>query len=683
MLQLGLDGETRGVVDLRRVGAHKYAAHPDTDILCVAFAMDDGAVELWTPGAPCPDLIVHAVTDGWTLHAFNANFDRLIWHHVLTPRYGWPKAPRLEQWRCTQAAAQASALPNSLEGVAAALQLPFRKDPEGHAAMLRLSRPRKPKKGEDPTIIYWGGRDGDLELLYRYNRGDVEQERAVCRHLPPLSDAEQALWCLDAKINDYGFAVDLVLAKAAEKVVDQERAATNVEIAALTDGKITSTGQVARILAFAREHGHEMQSLRRRSVSAVLARNPDDAACQLLRLRRDGARSSVAKLPALFAHAGTDNRIRGALKYHGASTGRWSGNGFQPHNLKRVETENFDVDAAIDAILTRNLDRVREFGPPMTIVGDVARGLICAPPGHALVCADFSTIEARILAWYAGEDWKLAAFRDYDRTGDPALDPYLTAAARILKRRVDPEDDIGRHLGKTCELAFGFGGGLGAWRAFDNSDTHSDADVERYKSQWRSAHPATTRFWRRLESGIKKAIRTGERITLGNLAFELVNGTFFITLPSGRRLAYPQARLVPGKFDNTTDIAFFDNARGGWAETRAWFGVFTENVISATARDLLAAALLRIDAAGYRIVLHVHDEIVAEVPEGFRDAEAFRRLMVELPAWAAGLPIAAKVRIGKRYSKSKPRTEAPVREIAQQALDFELDFEEREFVDDF
>jgi DNA polymerase len=461
MPELGLDFETRGVLDLRRVGAHKYAADPDTDVLCAAFAKDDDTVELWIPGAPCPKLIVRAVMDGWTLCAFNANFDRLIWHHVLTPRYGWPE-PRLEQWRCMQAAAQANALPGNLEGVAAALQLSIRKNPGGYAAMLRLSRPRKPRKGEDPTVIYWGGRDGDLELLYRYNRGDVEQERAVRRHLPPLSDAEQEVWQLDAKINDYGFAVDLVLAKAAEKVVDQERAATNAEIAALTNGKITSAGQVARILAFAREHGHNMQSLRRRSISAVLARNPDDASCQLLRLRRDGARSSVAKLPALFAHAGTDSRIRGSLKFHGASTGRWASVGFQCHNLKRIETENFDVDVAIDAILTRDRNRVREFGPPMTVIGDVARGLICAPPGHTLVCADFSTIEARVLAWYAGEDWKLSAFRDYDRTGDPALDPYLTAAARILKRRVDPEDDIGRHLGKTCELAFGFGGGARA-----------------------------------------------------------------------------------------------------------------------------------------------------------------------------------------------------------------------------
>jgi hypothetical protein len=663
MPELGLDFETRGVVDLRRVGVHKYAAHPDTGVLCAAFAEDAAAIESWIPGTPCPKSIVRAVMEGWTIHAFNANFERLIWHHILTPRYGWPE-PRLDRWRCSQAAALASALPPSLEGVAAALRLPFRKDPEGYAAMLRLSRPRKPRKGEDPTIIYFGGRDGDLELLYQYNRGDVEQERAVRRRIAALSSHEQVLWCLDAEINDRGFAVDVELAAAAQEIVNQERAAINAEIVALTGGAITTANQVAKITAFVRERGHHLKTLQKRSVSAVLAGNPGREVQQLLALRRDGGRASVNKLAALFAHAGADFRIRGALKYHGASTGRWSGNGLQPHNLKRVETENFDVDAAIDAVLTRDRKRVCDFGSPMTVIGDTARGLICASPGHVLVCGDFSTIEARVLCWYAGETWKLDAFRRYDATNDPALDPYLNAAARVLKRRVDPADEIGRHLGKTCELAFGFGGGVRAWRNFDCSDNHSDADLERLKQEWRRAHPATTRFWRRLEDAIKKAIRTGERVTLDRLAFEFTDQTLYLTLPSGRKLVYPQARLVPGKFNGSTDVCFFDNARGAWTETRAWFGIFVENVVSATARDLLAAALLRFDAPGYAICLHVHDEICAEVPEDFHDAEAFRCLMVELPGWAAGLPIAAKVRIGKRYSKSKPRAE-------------------REFVDDF
>jgi DNA polymerase len=675
MPELGLDFETRGIVVLPRSGAHRYAADSHTDVLRAAFAVDDAAIESWIRGTPCPEVIVRTVAEGWTIHAFNANFERLIWHHILTPRYGWPE-PRLDQWRCTQAAALASALPDSLEGAAAALRLPFRKDPEGYQAMLRLSGPRKPRKGEDPAIIHWGGRDGDLELLYNYNRGDVEQERAVRRRVAPLSPSEQATWCLDAKVNDTGFYVDIELAAAKRAVVDQERAAINAEIVELTGGAITTANQVARIKDFVRSNGHQIKTLQKRSVSAVLARNPGKEVQRLLKLRQDGGRASVSKLAALFAHVGADGRIRGAFKYHGASTGRWSSVGFQVHNLKRIETKNFDTDAAIDAILTRDRNRVCKLGSPLTVIGDTARGLVCAPPGYRLICGDFSTIEARVLCWYAGETWKLNAFRDYDRTNDPALDPYLTAAARIVKRRIDPDDEINRQIGKTCELAFGFGGGLGAWRNFDDSDTHSDADVERFKGEFRNAHPATVQFWHRLDRRIKKTIRTGERVTLDNLVFEFENGTFFLTLPSGRCLAYPGARLVPGKFPGTADVMFFDNAHGGWTEERAWFGVFVENTISATARDLLTAALQRIDAAHFRIVAHIHDEVVAEVPEDFNDTEIFRHLMIELPAWAAGLPVAAKIRLGKRFSKSKPRTDTRVRK-------FDVDRDEPEYVDDF
>jgi DNA polymerase len=202
---------------------------------------------------------------------------------------------------------------------------------------------------------------------------------------------------------------------------------------------------------------------------------------------------------------------------------------------------------------------------------------------------DFSAVEARILAWLAGETWKLDAFRRHDRTGDPALDFYLIAASQVLKRRVKPDDEAGRQVGKTCELAFGFGGASGAWRRFD-ADGHSDQEVNEFVQRWRQAHPATTRFWRRLESAIKRTVRSGERGTLGNLVFEFEAGTLRIVLPSERRICYPETRLVPGKFGDTA-VAFKDNARGGWADVTAWHGSFTENVVQGIARDLLVAAM--------------------------------------------------------------------------------------------
>jgi DNA polymerase bacteriophage-type len=443
---------------------------------------------------------------------------------------------------------------------------------------------------------------------------------------------------------------------------------------------ITTADQVKRIGAFVRERGHQLKGLTKRSVAAVFAREPEDDVRRLLELRRDGGLASALKMRALLAGVDADGRMRDTLRFHAAAPGRWSGVRFQPQNLKRPETDH--LDAAVDAVLAGDIERVRELGAPLSIIGDLSRAMICAPPGRVLIAGDFSSIEPRVLAWLAGETWKLDAFRRFDATNEPALDPYLVAAARILRRPVPPEDEEGRQFGKTNELAFGFGGGLGAWRRFDPDGSHTDAEVERYKTQWRDAHPATTRFWRRLENAAKHAIRTGERGTLDRLGFKFKNGTLRIVLPSGRAIAYPEARLVPGKFGKS-QIAFKDNARGGWAEVTEWHGTFVENVVQGTARDLLAAAMLRIDRAGLEIVLHVHDEIIVEVPEGTENLDEFHQVLTAAPAWAAELPIAAKVRCGQRYSKSKTKPQAELIVLDEHRAFAPADTEEREYADDF
>jgi DNA polymerase len=666
------DIETRSAVDLTRVGAWRYAADPTTEVICVAYAINAEPVQLWRPGQPIPSVFFTAARDSrWLVIAHNDMFESALEQRVLGPRYGWPLVPT-ERHRCTMAMALASALPGSLEGATAALKLSYRKDADGRRLMLQMSKPRKDGGWFD---------DADRrERLYRYCIADVEAERALFHALRPLSPKEQALWARDAEINARGFRVDVELARAAQDIVHHEQAAIDAEIATLTDGAIATAGQVARISAFVRERGHQLKGLTKRSVSAVLARNPEDDVRRLLELRRDGGLASARKIGALLAGVDDDGRMRGTLRFHAASTGRWSGARFQPQNLKRPETEN--LDAAVDATLTGDLDRVCALGAPLSIIGDISRSMICAPPGRLLIAGDFSSIEARVLTWFADETWKLDVFHRFDATGDPALDPYLAAAGRILKRPVAADDEAGRQLGKICELAFGFGGGLGAWRRFDDSDTHTDRDVEGFKNQWRQSHPATTRFWRRLESAIKRTIRTRERGVLGSLAFELEYGTLRVMLPSGRAISYPEARIVPGKFADTTAIRFKDNARGGWADVTAWFGTFVENVVQGTARDLLAAAILRLEAAGYPIVLHVHDETVCEVAADRTDAAEFHRLMIEPPSWAAGLPIAAKVRVGERYSnKSKPQSEAPMPEMAPTTAN--IDESEKVYVDDF
>jgi DNA polymerase family A/Toprim domain/CHC2 zinc finger len=642
------DYETRSAATLEIVGAWRYALDSATEVLCAGFAVDCGSVRVWKPGDPIPAEFIEATRDpDWIVVAHNDQFETAIETRVLAPRLGWPLVP-LERHRCTMAMARANAFPGSLEGAAAAAGMPLRKDPAGYQAMKRLCRPRKPHRGEDPGVVHWGGREGDLELLYPYCARDVALERELYKRLPPLSDTEQAIWVLDQIINARGFCADIPLARAARDIARQELLAIKEAIASITGGRVTSPNQRDRILAFLRERGHRIQSLQKRAVSALLAGNPSPEVRQLLELRRDGSKAAARKFDALLASVDVDGRLRTNLIYHGASTGRWSGGGnkFQPQNLiKRIETA--DIDAAVEAILARDIARVRELGAPITVAGDVSRSVIVAAPGHVLMGADFSSIESRVLAGLAGESWKTDAYR-------AGLGMYCVLASRSLKREVTPEDEAGRNFGKTNDLAFGYGGGVGAWRKFDPSDTYTDEQVDEFKNAFRREHPATVRFWRALEKGAIRAIATGQRINLNNrISFETEGSILYLTVPSGRRLAYPEARLGPGKFEDTRQVYFKDNARGGWTDARAWSGSFTENIVQAVSRDLLAVAMQRLEARGYRVVLHVHDEVVCEIPEGFGSEEEFLRLMTQLPEWATNLPVAAKAWTRKRYAKAK------------------------------
>jgi hypothetical protein len=652
MTTLFFDIETRSTVDLTAAGAWHYAADASTEVLCVGYAVDDGEPQVWIPGDSIPEAFITATS----VVAHNFMFERAITTHILTPRFGWPEIP-LERQVCSMSMALTCALPGALENVAPALGLPFQKDREGYTLMRKMSRPLSRRKSDPPGLIRWHDTPEARVRLAEYCKQDVVVERAVFQALPPLIASEQALFVLDAIINQRGFHVDVELAKAARNIAQNERVTINMEISALTENKVTSVNQVARIVAFVRRHGHVITSLTKRSVSAVLAHEPGDNVRRLLELRREGARASVSKINALFKSVDADNRLRGTLRFHAAGTGRWSGRGYQPQNLKKVETA--DIDAAVDAILAGDIARICELGAPLTLAGDVSRSIICATPGHKLIGGDFSAIESRVLAWLAGETWKIETYRKYDETGDPTFEPYCVGASKVLKRAVMPDDTAGRNLGKTLDLAFGYGGGLGAWRKFDTSDTYTDAEVENFKREWRWAHGATVQFWKNLRRAAVQAVHAGARIEYGKISFTMNNGALRMLLPSGRTVVYPEARLGPGKFEGTREIYFKDNAKGAWIERDSWSGLLTENVVQAISRDLLAAALMRLEAAGYPVVLHVHDEVVCEIPEGGDDsADEFLRLMLELPEWAEGLPIAAKVWTGKRYAKTKTATQA-------------------------
>jgi DNA polymerase len=453
------DFESRSPLDLKAVGVHVYAADPRTSVLCCAYAVDDGPVKLWTPGQPVPPEFVEAASNpNWIAVAHGASFEMTIEQHIMAPRYGWPLIP-IERQHCTQARAMALALPAKLEAVAQALELEQQKDAAGHRLMLQMTKPRKARKDEDPNGVYGFEDKERLERLYEYCQQDVAVEREAHARLRPLSSEEQQLWQLDAAINTRGFHVDRELAEAARRIAEAAGPEIDAELAELTGRAITSINQIAKLQAWLGEQGCTLKSLDKKAVEAALADpEPPPPVRRALELRQEGGGAAAKKITALLDRAGADNRVRGAFRYHGASTGRWAGQGFQPQNLKRAPE---DLEERIAAVATGSYAHVAKLYPkPLSVIGDISRPLICAAPGHALIGADFSAIESRVLAWAAGEDWKLESYRRFDSTQDPKDEPYCATAAKILRL---PEGSITpqthpteRAIGKVADLALGY-----------------------------------------------------------------------------------------------------------------------------------------------------------------------------------------------------------------------------------
>jgi DNA polymerase len=651
------DYETRSQAILKIVGAQRYAADASTEVLCCAYAVDDDPIKLWRPGDPVPtEFVVAAQNRNWIVAAHNDAFEAAIEKLILTPQYRWPAIP-IERHRCTQAMCLALGLPARLSAAADALELNNRKDAAGERLMHQTSKPRRAHKDEDPNGIYWFEDQERLDRLYDYCAQDVKVERELYNRLPPLSQTEQKIWQLSCQINARGFCVDRAFAEAARKIAEQAAPEIDQEIAEITSGDVTTVNQVAKLTAWLQDHGCSLQTLDRKAIERQLEKGDDELSApvrRVLELRRSGAQAATKKIDALLARAGADDRIRGGFRYHGAATGRWGGEGFQPQNLKRPTVD--DLDAATAAVATGDYQRVKSLYPrPLAVVGDCTRAMICAAPGKVLIGADFSSIESRVLAWVAGENWKLDSYRRFDATHDPRDEPYCITACKIFGKPngTYTKDDPERSVGKTCDLAFGYAGGLGAWRKFE-PERFTDDEVKTFIRGWRHTHPEIKRLWSRLDRAAWTAVQQRGRLVRCGVVRFRCNGTFLqLTLPSGRKLFYPQPRIIGDEREQ--HVVFTDNAAGQFQDCRhgqgAYGGLWTENVVSGIARDLLADAMLRIEAAGYPIVLHVRDEVVAEVPEGFSSTDEFTHLMIRKPAWALDLPIAAKAWSGKRYSK--------------------------------
>lgn len=610
-----LDIETCGS-NLKRVGPHRYAA--DADVRCLAYKIDEQPTRLWWPGDPP---LAEIATAG-TVIAHNAGFDRVVYDMILVRRYGWP-AISLERWCCTMARSLTLALPAALGKVAAVLKLPAQKGDKAIVARMAKPGPVTPE---------------DLQKLGDYNKQDVETTYALDRWLPPLSEAEQKLWCLSERINARGFYTDGCLIEKAIAISTAADKAVQAELKQITGGEIETTHQVAKILAWLAARDCVVNDLQKATLSAALRRaSLSPEVRRVIELRREAAHASAGKFEALRAWRCHDGRIRGTFRFHGASTGRWSGAGPQPQNFRR-ETDN--TESKFTAMMAGDLTAVSELGPPIEVVGDVARCAICAPPGHRLLIRDFSGIELRILAWIADQHDKVAQWVKFDRSQDRNDHPYSSIA-----RAMGFSGDGAYDAGKRADLAFGYQGGLGAYQNFaPEDDTASEAQIKAYKDAWRARHPQIVQFWYGVDRAAVLAVaQPGREVRYGRLTLqsELRDGNVFlaIMLPSRRKLHYPFCTLITNRFGKPA-VSFMDNAliTGGWSPCNrgegAYGGIWTENIVSGIARDLLAAAMTRLEAAGYPVVLHVHDEIACEMPDNVGSVEACQSLVEHLPEWA-------------------------------------------------
>ena len=707
---LSIDLETRSPVDLKKSGAYRYFENPHTSILCAAWAVDDGPVSVWLPGEPCPPAVADAVASGAEISGWNVNFERQGWNHILGPRHGWP-VPHLDQYRCTASQAAAQALPRALEKAANVLRMPERKDLVGSKLMVQMAKPRKRKKDEPYQPIYW--HEGDIQRLSEYCAQDVVVERAIRRKLRPLSPEEFLLWRFDQLINDRGIMLDLDLVADMAAIVDQHMLELDMRMEMATGGTVWKCSQTERFKKWLANNGLVVDSLAKTVIDDVM-KMPMSVEChQALELWQEAALASVRKLQAASACAGGDNRARGLLLFHGATSGRWSGQLWQPQNLPRGSGVVPDQDQAIELIKYRRADLLRwAYDDPLTAVSDCLRGVMCAAPGKVLIAGDYVNVEARVTAWLAGDANKLEQFRLQD-SGEGA-EVYRLTASRIYNVPVEDITGKQRQTGKTAELALGFGGGVDAlarmarnyhidmaeiWEALwsvaapeereQAAERHADV-VAKGNNDWlpRKAWQAcwlTVRAWRRANKPIvdmwsdfhSAAWHTLEQkdvdFPVGKVAFRRSGGFLWLTLPSGRKLAYPTPALenleVPWSDkrlpvaerehkDMLTVLAF---EKGKAMRFPFYPGLTFQHAVQAIARDLLANGMNRVEAAGYPVVMSIHDEVICEIPwmesdggqpKSIHDVERFTDLLSELPDWAAGIPLLADGWSGYRYRKA-------------------------------
>jgi len=633
---VSIDFETRSAVDLRKTGVYKYASDPSTDIWCMAYKApwsDD--VQVWLPGDEMDERLEDWIVEGGLLSAWNANFERTIWNEIMVSRYQWPRTS-IKQWRCTMAQASAMGLPRALGQAASVLGVEEQKDKAGAALMLRMARPRK--VNADGSYTWWNTKD-KIDTLVAYCIQDVKTELSVAATLNDMPDSERRLYQLDQRINDRGVKVDLDLIERVSKLANSASENIDAEIKRLTNGQVKAATNAMDLTAWLRGYGLKVNSVDKQTVTRMLGMEKlHPIIKQVLRLRQDGAKSSTAKYEAMVNAANADNRMRGLLMYHGAATGRWSGRLVQPQNFPRPQKKNDELETII-AKLKADED-VSEYGAGTVLASDLLRSMLIAEDGHRLMFADYSAIEARVLAWIAGQTDLVETFRN-------GGDVYKEMASAIYNVNVESVTDGQRQVGKMAILGCGYG--MGGKRFAEQCATMGinvdEDEAKRIVSVYREKNNRIAQYWRDSENEFVEMVKGAGRV-----------GSVGLPLPSGRSLTYHNPRIIQretpwGAMRDTAQVDTLNSVTRQWVSQIIWGGLLTENVVQATARDLMATAMMALELKGYNVILSVHDEIISEVPDDFGSLEEMIEIMTRVPAWADGCPVNAEGKVGKRYRK--------------------------------
>lgn len=641
--RMSVDIETYSSIDLSKAGVYKYTEAPDFDILLIGYSFDDeeevqviDTYNLDEEGRAMMTEFMAALHDPHIIKtAFNANFER-----TCLAKWTEKEMPP-EMWRDTMILALELGLPRSLADVGMALGLPEDKlkDPQGKALINFFSKPCKPTKANGQRTRNLPEHDPAKWALYKsYNRQDVVTEKEIWSRLVGFGwpKSEKELWNLDQRMNDHGVRLDVPMI---EKIVDydaQRQEELKAEASELTG--LSNPNSPSQLKEWLEEKGEKMTSLTKDTIAEALSRELDPDVRRVLEIRSALGKTSVAKYSTMLEAVNEDGRLRGILQFYGANrSGRWAGKLVQTHNLARNTLP--DLDLARELVKEGDFDTVQTlFGETSFIFSELVRTAFIPSEGCRFVVSDFSAIEARVISWISGEEWRLDAFR-------AGKDIYCESASQMYHVPVVKHGENGelRQKGKIAELALGYQGGVGAMKQMDKGGSIPEEEMQGIVDQWRAANPKVVKLWKTCEMAAKTCIEERRTVKIRcGIAFRYIQGNLFITLPNGRHLCYWGARLVEDPRGWGMKIIYkgVNQTTKQWGDVETYGGKLVENIVQATARDCLAEVMKRVSSLGYKIVMHVHDEIIVDVPNEDKDAPAkITAIMGEPISWAMDLPL--------------------------------------------